>query len=204
MERKIRFLDGSEELVLPVTPSGFQIEDGVRIETVNLTGVGDVVIPGHSTLSQITLDSFFPASPYPFSAQIAEPYSYAAWFENRASSKKVLRFLVSGTGLNIAVLVDNIRYGERDGTNDVYYTLTLQRYRYTAANGGTAREDQVRTEVIQYTVREEDTLSIIAREQYGDMNLYTKIKLYNQLTSDMIHPGDILLLPPPDILTLIG
>lgn len=196
MERKIRFLDGKEELVLPVTPPSFEIEDGVRIETVNLTGLGDIVIPGHSTLTQITINSFFPASPYPFSSQIAEPYSYAAWFSDRSARKKVLRLLVDGTGLNVAVLIDNIRYGERDGTNDVYYSLSLQRYRYTSADGSAVRETPDRDDVEMYTVKEGDTLSIIAAEKYGDMWLYPKIMSYNGLISDMIHPGDILALPP--------
>lgn len=200
MERKIRFLDGQAELVLPVTPPSFELEDGVRVETVNITGIGDIVIPGHSTLTDITIDSFFPASPYPFSSQIAEPYSYAAWFTDRSARKKVLRFLVDGTGLNIAVIVDNIRYGERDGTNDVYYTLTLKRYRYASADGSAVRETRESESVEMYTVKEGDTLSIIAAEKYGDMWVYPKIKTYNGMESDMIHPGDVLALPPLSIL----
>ena len=204
MERRIRFLDGYEEKVLPITPKSFQIEDGVRMETVNLTGLGDIVIPGFSTLTTITISSFFPNGAYSFSPSSEEPYGYVAWFSEKSEKKRVLRVLIDGTGVNLPVVVESIRYGEQDGTNDVYYTLSLQRYRFTSADGSAVRHEGVNPDVEEYTVRDGDTLSIIVNRKYGNAWWYTKIMTYNGKISDIILPGEVLLLPSEEILSTMG
>ena len=46
MQRKIIFKDTEQqtELVLPVTPSTFRIDTGIKVETVNIHAVGEMCI----------------------------------------------------------------------------------------------------------------------------------------------------------------
>lgn len=120
-------------LILPVTPAGFDVGKGIRIETVNIHALGDLRIAGYATLDDITIDSFFPAQKYPFRVtDDVQPYALVARFEAWAKARGPIRFLITGTDVNLPVLVENIRYGERDGSGDVYYTLKLAEYRYVS------------------------------------------------------------------------
>ena len=51
-KRRIIFVNlvTGQEVVLPVTPKEYTIDRGVNIETVNLTGFGDVHLAGDRTL----------------------------------------------------------------------------------------------------------------------------------------------------------
>lgn len=40
----------------------------------------------------------------------------------------VVRWLVSGTPVNAAVLLEGVTYREQDGTNDLYADITLRQY----------------------------------------------------------------------------
>lgn len=46
---------------------------------------------------------------------------------------KALRLIVTGTPVNVPVLLGPVRYGEQDGTGDVYVTLTFRQYRELTA-----------------------------------------------------------------------
>lgn len=56
----------SEDILLPVTPEGYEISTGMEIETVRATNLGDINVAGRRKPKSITLSSFFPARDYPF------------------------------------------------------------------------------------------------------------------------------------------
>ena len=62
VKRRIIFvnLTTGQEIVLPVTPQQFTIDHGVNIETVNLTGFGDVHLAGDQTLFSEPLEFMLP------------------------------------------------------------------------------------------------------------------------------------------------
>lgn len=167
------FKAGRRQLTLPVTPSSFQVTAGKRIETVNIQEMGDVCLPGLRTLGTISLDCLFPAQSYPFADGPEDPYDYLAELEEWARGKKTVRFVVTGTPVNRKVLVERVDYGERDGTGDVYATITLQEYEEpeavrtvqpsTASKPRPAASAQDRT----ITVGEHDTAQSIATKVYG-------------------------------------
>lgn len=129
MNNPAKFCFGGS-LILPVTPSVFDVGAGIRIETVNIHSLGDLRIAGYSTLDDITLDSFFPAQKYPFRmTDDVQPYALVARFKAWAAARQPIRFLITGTDVNLPVLVEQIRYSERDGSGDVYYSLKLSEYR---------------------------------------------------------------------------
>lgn len=205
MLRKFIFKNNTtgQEIVLPVTPESYTIDHGNHVETVNLHTVGDYNLPGGRTLFTCTLSGLLPRKRYPFVLPEAslDPFTYIDFFEFSSDRREVCRFVVSDTPTIADVLIENWQYGERDGTNDVYYTLTLRRF--LAAQGVRAQSlDAARSAPAQtvtqqtYTVVKGDTLSAICRRFYGDASLYPALAKANGIVNpDLIHPGQIVRLP---------
>lgn len=205
MLRKFIFKNNTtgQEIVLPVTPESYTIDHGNHVETVNLHTVGDYNLPGGRTLFTCTLSGLLPRKRYPFVLPEAslDPFTYIDFFEFSSDRREVCRFVVSDTPTIADVLIENWQYGERDGTNDVYYTLTLRRF--LAAQGvrtqslDAARSAPAQTVTQQtYTVVKGDTLSAICRRFYGDASLYPALAKANGIVNpDLIHPGQIVRLP---------
>ncbi len=205
---KFVFKDGINltETALPVTPASFTVESGMRVETINLHTVGDINLPGLPTLATIKIDALFPAQEYPFanSTQL-EPYRLVEQFQRWITGKNILRFIITETPVNIPVLIENIAYGEKDGTGDVYATLTLREYRFTKLptyyTDSTVQEPSREVETApempeNYTIVQGDTLSGICLRFYGDASLYPKLAAVNGIKNPhLIYPGTVLTLP---------
>lgn len=130
--RLMSLVRGGTELVLPVTPSAYAVSAGMRIETLNIHGLGDINVAGYPTLAAIGIDGFLPANDYQFAHRPTQnPYTIIDIIKGWISGREVVRYIVQGTPINIPVLIEDISYGERDGTNDIYYTLKAVEYRYT-------------------------------------------------------------------------
>lgn len=199
----------NSELTLPVTPASFSVEHGIRMETINIHTLGDVNIAGYPTLATIKIDCMFPAQAYPFNnfGNIIDPYEYVKIFLNYCDYQPTLRFIVSGTSINLPVMMESIGYGEKDGTNDVYATLTMREKKIlTAVKSGTtsvgsskARAVSVaatQTKAASCMVVRGDTLSGICRKHYGDASLSTKLAKYNGIkNASLIRDGQIIKLP---------
>ena len=197
MKRTFTFISGGEEISLPVTPQSIETASGIRIETVNINGLGDLRIAGNRTLANITVSSFFPAHQYRFAAPRCSPQEYVRKFQAMAKSKRPVRFLIHGTGINLSVLVEGIRFGEKDGSNDIYYTLSLSEYEATTIGGGTApRPIGSGYGSTTYTVVRGDTMWSIARRFLGSGSRYPEIERANNLKAGyVIVPGQVLVIP---------
>lgn len=199
------------EMVLPVTPASFEIPHGIRVETVNLTAVGDTALAGFYKLDTIKLsDLLFPAKLYPFCESEArtDPYSYIRQLEAWCDAGTVVRFIISGTIANCTALIEDMTYGERDGSGDVYVSLSLHKYRVlttvrTQGNqtGNAARTSEATASAApagpdSYTVARGDTLSAIARRFYGNAALYGKLAKYNGIkNANILSVGQVIKLP---------
>lgn len=197
------------ETVLPVTPPSFEVSHGINVETINIHTLGDVNLPGYGTLATIKIDCTFPAQKYNFvqaGAKI-DPYGYVKKFKNWSDNHTILRFIVSDTSVNIPVFVQEITYGERDGTEDVYASITLREHReltviQTKKTGNSTRKSEKRSVSIQnYTIKKGDTLSAICRKYYGDSSLYKKLASYNNIKNpNLIIAGKTIKLPDKSLL----
>ena len=207
----ISFADENEMISLPVAPPDFKIAKGIGIETVSLSEIGDYIFAGKKTLESMTISSFFPKKDYYFATKKKEPYEYIAWIEKRMYDETVVRYIIEGTNINIPVLFTNIVYGERDGTGDVYYDLSLREYKYTGAVITTAaevesmsqRNDELlynQTDIETYVIKKGDTLSKICLDKYGNYKLWEKLQKYNGLSTTLIFTGNTLKIPPIKIL----
>lgn len=216
MLRKFIFKNNvtGQELALPVTPAAFSIDHGNHVETVNLHLVGDVHLPAGRALFTASIDCLFPRRAYPFLLPGAslDPFTYLDFFEFSSDRRETLRFVISDTPTICDVLVENVQYGEQDGTNDVYCTLTLRRYMAPRLTGSTASPVQTSAAPARpapaaaavqesYIVVRGDTLSAICRRFYGNASLYHKLARANGIANPhLIHPGQVLRLPARDSL----
>ena len=208
MARQFIFKDTEtgRELVLPVTPGSYDIEHGRKAAGITMQESGDVNLPGPAVLLDTELTCLLPAQAYPFNQPGAgtNPWVYLEQLEKWSDAGTVLRFVVSGTPVNAAVLLDPIRYREQDGTGDLYCTIPLRGYRALAAEttesrrtGNGARTVEAEPERAEtYTVAAGDTLSAICRRFYGDASLYGRLAAANGIANpNLIHPGQVLRLP---------
>lgn len=197
-------------LRLPVTPPNFSIEKGNKIEVINVTEIGDLNIVGNSLLSSISIDSFFPNQDYSYSfpatIDITDIYDYTKLLETWKKEKQILRFIITGTDVNMETKLEKYKYGEQDGTGDIYFTITLREYRRVATpsiqssgiivnevrSTGNAPKPANKT----YTVIKGDTLWAIAKYYYGNGSLHPKISQANNLKNpNLIYPGQVLIIP---------
>lgn len=219
MLRKFIFHSSADgqEIILPVTPSSYQVETGQGIQVVNLTQFGDYALAGYPSIYAFTLDCMFPAQSYPFmvGGSTPDPNLYIEFFERAVKERQVLRFVVSDTLVSNEVLVESMRYGEQDGTNDVYVTLSLMPYRRLqvasapsntptpAPPKGAARTGDAPSVTQQsYTIKHGDTLWGICRRFYGEGKLAYPLAKFNQIkNADLIYDGDTIKIPEKSLLT---
>ena len=210
MLRKFIFKNNvtGKEVVLPITPESFTIDHGNHIETVNLHTIGDYHLPSGRTLFTCKISGMLPRQQYPFvfAGSSLNPYEYIYFFELTSDKKQVCRFAVSDTPTIADVYIENFQYGEKDGTNDVYYTITLRRHmpvKAVQSTDSTSSEiTNTRTTPLniatpqQYTIQRGDTLWSLCKKFYGDPLLYPKLAKANNIPNpDLIYDGNTLIIP---------
>lgn len=188
---KFIFKASGGQITLPITPESFQVETAINIQKVNIHEAGDVNLPGNMALGVIKIDCIFPNRDYPFATDYGDPYGFVDKFQKLIKKKKAVRFIVTDTEVNERVLVESISYGERDGTGDVYATITMAGYREVGAvrmaqvlsaatptaSASTARPvEKAAASVQQYHVKDSDSYMSICRAFYK--SYYTAANSY--------------------------
>lgn len=196
---------GTERLVLPVTPMDIKVDDGQNIKTMNVVNVGDVTVFGMPRLKTISFSSFFPNPDkrYPFvvgdnKAPKDIVQMLTTWRENRLP----VRVIIPSLNINDLMAIVSLPTEKKDGTGDVYYQLSLQEYKNLTLNTGAEQTDEVTglsgrddTSVQPNTAtmvnRASDVLDV-AKKAYGDYKHYRRVVESNNLTSLAINHSDDL------------
>lgn len=208
MERKIIFKIKDREITLPVTPSSYAISEGQKVETVNLHSVGSVNIIGFNSSETITIECLFPSKDYSFLTANANtnPFYYIDIFTKSMKNRDIVTMIIAGTPISKEVLISNISYSEKDGSNDIYASLKLVPHtRIKVEQAHTSKTPTVRdnsnltsnNKMQTYKVKKNDTLSAICQKFYKKASLYPKLGKYNKIKNyNLIYPGDVLKIPP--------
>ena len=211
---KFIFLDTekNEEILLPVTPEGYEIDHGINSEKINLTELGTTNIPGKRYMMNINISCLFPAVEYGFLNEGAktDPYFYVKKFEEWCDSGKVIRFIISRTNINTTCFIESIKFKEQDGTGDVYADINVAQCRVLSTadssikseTGNNARsETESKKAETPYTIKKGDTLGGICRLYYGDSSLYSKLAAYNGIkNANIIYAGNTIKIPDKSVL----
>lgn len=207
MQIIFRNIKENSELLMPVTPPSFYVEEGRQIEEIDMSDIGQVHLPGLRQLFNQRVEFLLPSSErnYTASGWTGEPYAVVDRLTEWSNSGDVLRFIVTDTPVNYPVLLGPVRHGQKDGTGDVYVTLELRRYRELAEESTEINQDtgnkgrtahQEKKEESSYTVEKGDTLWGICRRTYGDGSLAWKLAEANGIkNANLIFPGQALKLP---------
>ncbi|WP_152397546.1 LysM peptidoglycan-binding domain-containing protein [Paenibacillus guangzhouensis] len=193
----LTFNNNEESIWLHIPPPSFEIQTGLCNSTVTLHELGELMLTGKRRLKTVSLSSYFPVvddglgqykSPKP-------PKELVKMIENWRDSQKPMRLLIFGKGLvvNEAMVIENFSYSQKNGPEDVYFTLDLKEYRFvkvktTPLNAKEAEQLRPRPSdrglAKTYTVQPGDTLKKIAKKVYGDESRSITIKETNHITSE--------------------
>lgn len=201
----------NEQLIMPVTPPEFLVSRGREIEQLDMASVGQVNLPGIAALLEEQQEFLLPAEArnYTQAGYAGSPYTIVDQLCRWSENGDVLRLIVTETPVNEPVLLGPVRYGERDGTGDVYVTLEIRGYRYLTdeitelpETGNTARTvSTAETAERTYVVEAGDCLWLIARRFYGDGSLAQRLAVYNGIkNANLIYPGELLRIPDKSML----
>ena len=125
-----------ERVTFPVSPPFFKVSNAYNNSTINVNSLGDINMLGKRGLTTIKFSSFFPAQAYDDIVNTTpdSPYSYVEKINSFAQKGQPCKLAISNTNINLNVSIDSFDYSEKDGTNDVYFSISLREYRYILPN----------------------------------------------------------------------
>jgi len=200
-------IQNNEKLQLPVPPPDYSIKKSLNNSVIVVEGIGEVSFIGKPKLAEIPIiQTFFPNQVYGFCQYSTFPTTkeFIDLIEKWIASGNPIRYIVTNV-INIECTIESFEYGEQDGTGDIYFSLELKEYKriilattssFSVSNTTpkSALAQRI-TKVIAktYTVKAGDTLSLIAKKQYGDSSKYTTIVTKNKLKNpSSIKVGQVL------------
>lgn len=205
----------SDKIMLPVNPESFAFTEKHNNTSVNVNSIGEVNLLGKRGLKTGTISSHFPKRDrnYANNSGRQAPYTYINKLLSWKSSGKPVQLIITGTKINFQVTIETLKYGEQDGTGDVYYDLTLKEYRAveikktklketkkkkTTKKKSKPKRPAAKKKTKTYTVKSGDCLWNIAKRFYGNGAQYTKIYNANRgkiKNPNLIYPGQVLTIP---------
>ena len=213
------FIGEGVSLVMPVTPGTYQWSVGKRMETINISELGDVSRPGGRARFSGGFEFLLPTQEYPWmeAGSRADPQYYLDYLTTWAKEDKTVRLIITGTEINALVYLEEVTQEERDGTGDRYVTVSVREYTSLeaaevssgGAGGGRASVPPVAPtsgssgQAQSYTIAHGDTLSVICRRYYGQSTAkyYNALAKYNGIKNPhLIHTGAVLKIPAENAL----
>lgn len=204
-----------EKIQLPVLPESFQVSNGSNNDSVNVVGLGEIVIMQSRPAPQFSWSSFFPATKFPGIqvSSITKPLTLVQKINEWKASKKPVHLIVTACGVDLFATIEDFSYSEEGGDPGTYqYSIKLKEYREITVRQvkvnipkqtATVKKEEPRVDnTVQpktYTVKSGDCLWNIAKKYYGSGAQYTKIYNANKGViggnPNLIYPGQVLTIP---------
>lgn len=204
-----------EKIQLPVLPESFQVSNGSKNDSVNVVGLGEIVIMQSRPALQFSWSSFFPATKFPGIqvSSITKPLTLVQKINEWKASKKPVHLIVTACGVDLFATIEDFSYSEEGGDPGTYqYSIKLKEYREITVRQvkvnipkqtATVKKEEPRVDnTVQpktYTVKSGDCLWNISKKYYGSGAQYTKIYNANKGViggnPNLIYPGQVLTIP---------
>lgn len=218
MPYSVYFRYNGKKYKLPANPEEIKRSRKLNVEKYQVLGEGQVSIPTHCGLEEISFEAEFPSQGYHYveAGAKADADHYEKMFRKAQRNMQPVRFIASNgisDDISMMVLVEKAEAVEKAGEEgDKYIALTLLEYkspgkRYVAVqtpaavvrqeeNAEEAQNPAV-TENKTHTVQPGDTLWGLARKYYGNGALYPKIASANPgiKNPNLIYDGQVLIIP---------
>lgn len=204
-----------EKIQLPVLPQTFKTNNGSNNDSMNITGLGEIIIMQSRPALEFSFSSFFPAARFPGIqvSSLTKPLELVQKINAWKASKKPVHLIATACGVDLYCTIEKFNYSEEGGDPGTYqYDITLKEYREITvrqvkvdipAKAATVEKEAARVDnSVQpktYTVKSGDCLWNIAKKYYGSGSDYTKIYNANKGViggnPNLIYPGQVLTLP---------
>ena len=111
----------------PVIPMPLGKGVGASVDTVGIVKYGNIAIYNGKEPGTVKLDSFFPKHYHQYCnyRDFPSPYECVDIIEKWVAKGRILRYIVTGTPVNMPVVITGFDYHHKDGTGSLYYTLQL-------------------------------------------------------------------------------
>lgn len=206
----------SVQMMLPVTPEGYENNLEREIETVRATEKGDIHVLGWKKPQSISISGFFPENEYSFTRDsgvtVNTAMDYVHLLEEWITDGDIVRIIIAdekGAKLNAQFYLGRIQYSSKKEDNgDIPFTLSAEEYipmqtatisKASTASGTRADTASQAAKAKSYTVQKGDCLWAIARAVYGDATKWQKIYEANKSTiggnPNLIYPGQVYTIP---------
>nr|DAN95981.1 MAG TPA: tail assembly protein [Caudoviricetes sp.] len=203
-----------EKIQFPVLPETFEVSFGNTNKTVDISGLGEIVILQDRAAIEVSWDSFFPATKFPGVQvdSLTPPKTLLKTICEWKSSDKPVHIILTGTDVNFFAAIQSIQPSEEGGDPDsIYYKIKLKEYREvkvrqvqvnittkvaTVSSQATRTDNRVQEKT--YTVKSGDCLWNIAKSLLGSGSRYTEIYNLNKdkiKNPNLIYPGQVLRIP---------
>lgn len=205
----------SQKVRFPVLPELFRVTNGSMNKSVDIVGLGEIIIKQDRTAYGVEFESFFPAASFPGIqvSSITSPQTLKDTILSFKNSDKPSHFIITGANINIFCVIEDFPFEERGGdVGTIYYSLKLKEYREVSARqikvdvttrkaslpAQTETRTDNRVQPKTYTVKKGDCLWNIAAAQLGSGSRYTEIASLNSdiiKNPNLIYAGQVLKLP---------
>ena len=203
-----------EKIQFPVLPETFEVSFGNTNKTVDISGLGEIVILQDRAAIEVSWDSFFPATKFPGVQvdSLTPPKTLLKTICEWKSSDKPVHIILTGTDVNFFAAIQSIQPSEEGGDPDsIYYKIKLKEYREvkvrqvqvnittkvaTVSSQATRTDNRVQEKT--YTVKSGDCLWNIAKSLLGSGSRYTEVYNLNKdkiKNPNLIYPGQVLRIP---------
>lgn len=126
-----------EVIQLPILPESIEVTEAGSNKTYNIVGLGEINVLKDIKLTEISLDSFFPATWSPIvsvpASSIRAPLDYINTIQKwrKEKEKAFVRFVFTGltVDINMLVSIEKFIWKESGGAvGDIEYQLSLKKY----------------------------------------------------------------------------
>lgn len=205
----------SQKVRFPVLPELFRVTNGSMNKSVDIVGLGEIIIKQDRPADGIEFEGFFPAATFPGIqvSSITSPQTLKETILSFKNSDKPSHFIITGANINMFCTIEDFPCEERGGdVGTIYYSLKLKEYREVSARqikvdvstrkaslpAQTETRTDNRVQQKTYTVKSGDCLWNIAAKHLGSGSRYTEIASLNSdiiKNPNLIYAGQVLKLP---------
>lgn len=203
-------------LMLPVTPDGYENSIEREIEKVRATEKGDINVLGKMKPQSFPISGFFPENDYSFARDpnvgVNCAMDYIDLLKGWIQDGDIIRVVVAdgkGAKINGQYHLARLEYDSKMKDNgDIPFTAYFEEYtpmnvatvqKTSAASTARADTASIPPKAKEYTVKSGDCLSAIARQVYGDASKWKKIYEANKSiignNPNLIYPGQKYVIP---------
>ena len=203
----LKCLRTNENLMFPVTPF-INWDKKMKTESQTLFGFGEIGTGASEQLMTWTAKSFFPSADNDWYDFLVCPSDGTMFYINKINewmkNQEVLRFYYYDNECKNNIDVNDKQYlcqitgfkhGEEDGSKDVKYEIDFREYKelYINQESISTRSEPSYYSGTSYTVKDGDTLLIIAQKCYGNSDKWRYIMKNNGLSNPLnIKTGQVL------------